>query len=48
MTKKRPCTKSGFAKKRTLEQKISLKKEKNTTNQIMAGTQSFVTSVISI
>jgi hypothetical protein len=26
MTKKRPCTQSGFAKKRTLEQKILLKK----------------------
>jgi hypothetical protein len=29
MTKKRPCTQSGFAKKRTLEQKSCKKKKKH-------------------
>jgi hypothetical protein len=40
MTKKRPRTKSGFTKKRTLEQKSRKKKKKNTTNRITAGTHS--------
>jgi hypothetical protein len=39
MTKKRPCTQSGFAKKRTLEQKILLKKTQTHKNQILASTQ---------
>ncbi len=39
MNKKRPCTQSGFAKKRTLEQKSCWKKHKQTNNQILASTQ---------
>ncbi len=38
ITTKRPCTQSGFAKKRTLEQK-SHKKKTHTSNWIAAGTQ---------
>ncbi len=39
MTKKRPCTQSGFTKKRTLEQKSCKKRHKHTKNQILASTQ---------
>ncbi len=38
MIKKRPCTQTGFTKKRTLERKSCLKKHKHTKNQISAGT----------